>query len=369
MRVALVHDWLLGMRGGEKVLEAIARMYPDAELFTLIADRQSLSPILQQRKIHTSWLQRLPGVRSYYRTLLPWMPGAIEQLDVTGFDLIISSSHCVAKGVMVPSGAKHLCYCHSPMRYAWNLQELYISKVPAPLRPIVRKQLEKLREWDRKSSDRVHQFIANGKTVQERIRSAYSRDSLIIHPPVDTDFYHPDTERKREDYYLAVSALAPNKRIDLAVLACMRQKKKLVIIGSGQESKRLQQMADPNLIQFLGWQSDEVIREHYQRCKALLFPGEEDFGIVPLEANACGTAVIAYGHGGATETIQPLGEIERPTGIWFNEATVDSLCAAIEQFEQSGDAIEPKACRQNALHYRSERFTDTMQQAVKTFMS
>jgi len=357
------------MRGGEKVLEAIARMHPDAELFTLIADRRSLSPFLQQRKIYASWLQRLPGVKSYYRMLLPWMPGAIEQLDLSGFDLIISSSHCVAKGVMVPSGVKHLCYCHSPMRYAWNLQELYISKVPVPLRPIVRKQLEKLREWDRQSSDRVHQFIANGKTVQKRIQSAYGRDSIIIHPPVDADLFRPDAEREREDYYLAVSALAPNKRIDLAVLACMRLKKKLVIIGSGQESKRLQQMADPNLIQFLGWQSDEVIREHYQRCKALLFPGEEDFGIVPLEANACGTAVIAYGQGGATETIQPLGEVEHPTGIWFKEPTVESLYAALERFEQSGNALQPQDCRQNALQYSPERFTEAMQHAVRTFTS
>lgn len=369
MRVALIHDWLLGMRGGEKVLQAIARLFPDAELFTLLADPRSLSTSLRARKIHTSWLQRLPGIRKYYRALLPYMPAAMESFDLSGFDLIISSSHCVAKGVKVPHSARHLCYCHSPMRYAWVLKDLYLQKVPALFRSWADTQLNALREWDRNTSQRVHQFIANGKTVQQRIREAYGRESIIIHPPVDTHFYQTDPARKREDYYLVVSALAPNKRIDLAIAACLRLKKRLIVIGTGQEHKRLLLQADPEYVQFLGWGSDEIIRQHYQSCKALLFPGEEDFGIVPLEANACGTAVIAYGHGGATETIRPLGDAEHATGIWFMDATADSLCAAIELFEKIGHLIQPDDCRSNALLYSSDRFAEAMQQTVTSFLA
>lgn len=367
MRVALIHDWLLGMRGGEKVLDALAQMYPQAELYTLLADRNAMTPALAKLKLHTSWLQKLPGVKRYYRNLLPWMPRAIQRFDLSGFDLVISSSHCVAKGVKVPAGVPHLCYCHTPMRYAWHLQELYLERVPKLLRPLTQSQLMKLREWDRKTAQGVTQFIANGRTVQQRIKEAYGRGSTIIHPPVDTVFYGPNSSVKREEYYLVVSALAPNKRVDLAIQACQRIGRRLVVIGSGEESARLRRLSGSETT-LLGWCSDKTIREHLQHCRALLFPGEEDFGMVPLEAQACGTAVIAYGVGGATETVVALGENE-PTGVWFDEPSVPSLVTAIERFETTGESIHPSFCRTNAEQYGTERFVKLMREAIHQLMN
>ncbi|MFT3880537.1 MAG: glycosyltransferase [Gemmatales bacterium] len=364
MRVALVHDWLTGMRGGEKVLEALCGMYPQAEIFTLLADRDALSPTLSAMKIHTSWMQKLPGVKRYYRKLLPWMPGAIERFDLTGFDLVISSSHCVAKGVKVPAGVPHLCYCHTPMRYAWHLRDLYLEKVPALARSWARSQLDQLREWDRTTASRVTQFIANGKTVQQRIKEAYGRDSIIIHPPVDVEFYVPASEVKREDYYLVVSALAPNKRTDLAIGACQKLGRRSVIIGTGEEEPKLRRLAGTETT-FLGWASNETIRDHLQRCRALLFPGEEDFGIVPVEAQACGAVVIAYGVGGATETVVPLG-LPNPTGVWFMEPSVDSVAAAMQRFENERAGIRSEVCRGNVEQYGVERFRAQMVEVIRS---
>ncbi|HQR08907.1 MAG TPA: glycosyltransferase [Gemmatales bacterium] len=364
MRVALVHDWLTGMRGGEKVLEALCGIYPQAEVFTLLADSKALSPTLSAMQIHTSWMQNLPGVKQYYRKLLPWMPGAIERFNLTGFDLVISSSHCVAKGVKAPAGVPHLCYCHTPMRYAWHLRELYLEKVPAVARSWARSQLDRLREWDRTTSSRVTQFIANGKTVQQRIKEVYGRESIVIHPPVDVDFYVPDPSIKREDYYLVVSALAPNKRTDLAIGACQKLGRRLVIIGTGEEERKLSRLAGTETT-FLGWATNETVRDHLQRCRALLFSGEEDFGIVPIEAQACGTSVIVYGVGGATETVVPLGEA-KPTGVWFGEARIDSLAAAMQRFETEGSAIRSETCRANAEQYGAERFRTSMEQAISS---
>lgn len=350
------------MRGGEKVLEALCGMYPQAEILTLLADRSALSPTLVAMKLHTSWMQKLPGVKGYYRKLLPWMPGAIERFDLTGFDLVISSSHCVAKGGKVPAGIPHLCYCHTPMRYAWHLRDLYLEKVPAVARSWAKSQLDWLREWDRSTASRVTQFIANGKTVQQRIKEAYGRESIVIHPPVDVDFYVPAPEVKREDYYLVVSALAPNKRTDLAIGACQKLGRRLVVVGTGEEERRLRLLAGSDTT-FLGWASNETIRDHLQCCRALLFPGEEDFGIVPVEAQACGTAVIAYGVGGATETVVPLREAS-PTGVWFMESSVDSLVAAMQRFENDGAGIRSEVCRANAEQYGAERFRVQMEQVV-----
>lgn len=355
MRVALVHDWLLGMRGGEKVLAAIASLFPQAELFTLLVDCSAVSADLLQHKLHTSWLQQLPGVKRYYRKLLPWMPRAIEQFRFDEFDLVISSSHCVAKGVNVPSGVPHICYCHTPMRYAWDLQEIYLERVPVFLRRWARRELQKLQRWDCETASKVTHFIANGRTVQERIQKAYGRESCIIHPPVDTQFYVPVESLKREDYYLVVSALAPNKRIDLAIAACQQLKRKLIIIGTGPEESRLRKLSTSETC-FLGWGSNDQIRHHLQRCAALLFPGEEDFGIVPIEANACGCPVIAYGKGGATETVKPLGKSDRPTGVWFMEATTESLIDAIRVFELEKESIEANHCRLNAEPFGTSHF-------------
>lgn len=368
MRVALIHDWLLGMRGGEKVLDALAELYPKAELFTLLADPSSLSPRLSNMPIHTSWMQKLPGVKKYYRKLLPFMPAAIERFNLDGYDLVISTSHCVAKGVMVPAGVPHVCYCHTPMRYAWGLQELYLQRVPRPLRSWAKLQLMKLREWDRASSSRVTQFIANGITVQQRIRECYGRDCVVVHPPVDIEYYVQSSTGQRETYYLVVSALAPNKRIDLAIRACQQADRQLVIIGTGPEEQALRRMAGVETT-FLGWASNQEIRTHLQQCRALLFPGEEDFGIVPLEASACGCPVIALGQAGATETIRPLGQADHPTGLWFMESTVESLVDAITQYEDRGHEIEPADCRRQAEKFSRERFLMEMQREIARAIS
>ncbi|MCS6853036.1 MAG: glycosyltransferase, partial [Gemmataceae bacterium] len=318
-RVVLVHDWLTGMRGGEKCLEVLCRRWPNAPLFTLLHQPGSVSPVIEQRAIHTSFLQRLPAVHRYYRYLLPVLPAAVSRWRLPDCDLVFSLSHCVAKGVTPPPGVPHVCYCFTPMRYAWHMQEAYFGSpytdgLKARLADMV---LERLRRWDQASAERVTHFIAISRTVQRRIAECYRRPSRIIYPPVDTDFYTPSHVR-RDDYYLVVSAFAPYKRVDLAIEACQRLGRRLVIVGTGQDEGRLRALAGP-WVQFLGWQPNAVLREHYRRCRALLFPGEEDFGIVPVEAQACGAPVIAFGRGGVTETVLPWGRASAPTGVWFEE--------------------------------------------------
>lgn len=358
LRVTLVHDWLTGMRGGEKVLELLCRRWPDAPLYTLIHQRGSCSPAIENRPIVTSFLQKLPRVERYYRYTLPLMPWAIRW-TLPDCDLVFSSSHCVAKGVNVPAGATHLSYCHTPMRYAWHMQDSYFHDRGwgGPKQWLATKILARLREWDRRTAAGVTHFIANSQVVRQRIRDCYDRDAVVIHPPVDTDFYCP-TDAPREDYYLILSAFAPYKRLDLAIGACRKLKRKLIVLGSGQDEKKLRALADDH-IQFLGWQPDEVLRDHLRRCKALLFPGEEDFGIVPVEAQACGTPVIAFGRGGATETVVPW---PKPgcTGMWFDEQTVDCLAAALEEFEAQSADFDPKRLRSHALRFRAERFEEEL---------
>ena len=350
LRVVLVHDWLTGMRGGEKVLEAMCRRWPDAPLYTLIHKRGSCSPAIEQRPIVTSFLNKLPGVKRYYRYTLPLMPAAVGW-RLPECDLVFSSSHCVAKGVTVPSGALHLCYCHTPMRYAWHMQDSYFHDRGwrGPKKWLAQKVLARLREWDRRTAAGVTHFIANSEVVRRRIRDCYDRDAVVIHPPVDTEFYCT-ANVVREDFYLILSAFAPYKRLDLAIDACRKLGKKLIVIGSGQDEKQLRRFADERIV-FLGWQRDEVLRDHLRRCQALLFPGEEDFGIVPVEAQACGTPVIAFGRGGATETVVP-----NVTGVWFDEQAVDCLAAAIDQFERNRADFDPQRLRTHALRFRAERF-------------
>jgi glycosyltransferase involved in cell wall biosynthesis len=359
-KVALVHDWITGMRGGEKCLEPLCRQWPDAELFTLLHRRGSASPVIERLRIHTSFLQLFPQVHRYYRYLLPLMPAAISSLRLPACDLVVSFSHCVAKAVQPPAGVPHVCHCFTPMRYAWHMRDAYFGKQEKrTLRARLRDRLlGALRAWDLKTTDRVTHFIANSHNVQQRIRECYGRDSTVIHSPVDTDFYCP-APVPREDYYLAVSALAPYKRLDLAVETCRRLGRRLKVIGSGQDQPRMQALAGPP-VELLGWQPDEVIRDHLRACRALLFPGEEDFGIVPLEAMACGAPVIAYGRGGATETVVPLGSQTAPTGMWFEEQNVDCLAAAIEKFERSADRFHPEAARAQALRFNHRRFAAEM---------
>jgi glycosyltransferase involved in cell wall biosynthesis len=329
LRVALVHDWLTGMRGGEKCLDVLCRSFPRATLYTLIHRRGALSPSIESMAIRTSPLQRVPRVFHYYRQLLPVMPLAARAWRLKNVDLVISLSHCVAKSVIPPAGAPHVCYCFTPMRYAWHARDTYLenwSNRPIK-RTLARWMLGQLRDWDRATASRVTHFVSISETVRQRVADCYGRESRVIQPPVDVDFYTPDPhDRPRDDTYLVVSALVPYKRIDQAVAACTASKRRLTIIGAGPERARLEALAGPT-VRFLGWQPDEVIRDHLRRCRALIFPGEEDFGIVPVEALACGAPVIALGRGGAAETIDDA------VGRTYSEPSMAGLLAAINEWE------------------------------------
>jgi len=349
LRLVLVHDWLTGMRGGEKCLEPLCRRFPDAKLYTLLHSPGRVSPAIEHLHPKTSFLQRLPRVERYYRHLLPLMPLAANR-RLPDCDLVLSFSHCVAKGARPPHGVPHVCYCFTPVRYAWHLRDSYFgrglkARVLAPV-------LAALRHWDRATADRVTHFVAISETVRRRIRECYGRDSVVIHPPVDTDFYTPQSA-PREDFYLSVSALAPYKRFDLAIEACNRSRRRLIVIGGGQDERRLRSLAGPT-VQLLGWQPDEVVRDHYRRCRALLFPGEEDFGIVPVEAQACGAPVVALNRGGVSETILAA------TGVLFDEQSVEGLIGAMEEFERREGTFDPTILHQSAWRFRRERYEDEL---------
>jgi len=361
-RIALVHDWLVDMRGGEKCLELLCQLWPEADLFTLLYEPAALSETLRAMPIRASFLQYVPLAHRYYRYLLPLMPLAIRSLELQGYDAVISLSHCVAKSVRVPARVPHLCYCFTPVRYAWHMREAYLAGQPAWLRPLQRAILAALREWDRRTASEVTQFIAISRTVQKRIRECYRRDSVVIYPPADVDFYRPAAVQ-RQRFYLCVSALVPYKRIDLAVQACNRLGRELVVIGHGPELGRLRRLAGPT-VRFLGQQPNEVIRAYYRRCRALLFPGEEDFGIVPVEAQACGTPVIAYGAGGATESVLPPGRYARGSGLLFFPQTVSALVEAICRLEQHPGMFDPATARRQAERFSRQRFCQQMQELV-----
>jgi len=353
-RVVLVHDWLTGMRGGEKCLEVACRRWPDAPLFTLLHRPGTLTRAIESRPIHTSWMQRLPRVERYYRYLLPFMPAAARGWSIPDCDLVLSFSHCVAKGAVAPPGAVHVCYCFTPMRYAWHMKQAYFGDGRSPGTMARERMLARLREWDRQTASGVTHFVAISRTVQDRIRECYGRDSEVIYPPVDTELYTPASVA-RENYYLVVSAFAPYKRLDLAIEACQRLKRPLVLIGQGQDEHRLRAQASGD-IHFLGWQPDRVVRDHLRRCRALLFPGEEDFGIVPVEAQACGAPVIAYGRGGATETVIGPNDGAEPTGLFFSEQKTSALIDVIQDFERAGRAFSSQAARRQALRFNKRRF-------------
>jgi glycosyltransferase involved in cell wall biosynthesis len=357
-RAVLVHDWLTGMRGGEKCLEAICRRWPSSKLYTLLHRRGAVSPTIERLNPRASFLNRLPGVHDYYRWLLPFMPFTAASLSLPPCDLVVSLSHCAAKGVRVPRGAVHVCYCFTPMRYAWHMRHSYFGRgLKARLLDGI---LERLRQWDQRTAAGVTHFLAISQTVQRRIGDCYNRDSTVIYPPVDTDFYCPaEASVPRENFYLAVSAFAPYKRLDLALTACRRLRRPLVLIGSGQEERRLRRLAGPDA-HFLGWRPDATIRDLMRRCKALLFPGEEDFGIVPVEAMACEAPVLAYGRGGAAETVIPPGGRHAPTGLFFAEQTAECLADAMTAFEMRPDQFSPAAARRQALRFNKQRYEDEM---------
>ena len=327
MKVAIIHDWLTGMRGGELVLDSLLKIYPDAELFTLIYNKGTLNERIENRKIHTAFTDRLPFKANKYRSFLPLFPTAIETLDLRGFDLVISSSHCVAKGIIPPPNAIHISYVHSPMRYVWDLYYDYFPAKSGLKFFIIQAISNYLRSWDVTSAHRVDQFTCNSKFIAKRIKKYYSRDSVVIHPPCLPEGYKVVSEKK-EDFYLIVSAFAPYKRIDLAIEAFRKNGKRLVIIGGGQDEKKLKQSV-PSNIEFLGGKPRAEIVEYYKKARAFIFPGLEDFGITPVESQGFATPVIAFGEGGALETV-----VDGKTGVFFPEQTVDSLNDAISRFEK-----------------------------------
>ncbi len=359
LRVALVQDWLTGMRGGEKVLEVLCELFPDATLFTLLHNEGAMSSTIESMKIRTSFVQKLPFKEERYRNYLPLFPRAIESLDFSGYDLIISTSHCVAKGAKPVGNALHICYCHTPMRYVWDQYDEYFGKGRAGLltRSAMSLVASSLRNWDVRTSSRVHFFVANSEYVAKRIERYYSRAADVIHPPVDTSLFR--IHDRQLDYYLMVTALVPYKRVDLAIETFNLLGKRLVIIGSGPDEEKLKAMASDN-IEFLGWESDEVLAKFYGNCKALIFPGVEDFGIVPLEAMASGRPVIAFAEGGALETVVAKGD--HPTGIFFHERTVQSLTNAIREFEDR--EFDPAAIRKHAEKFDRKRFKQRINEYI-----
>jgi glycosyltransferase involved in cell wall biosynthesis len=367
MKVALVHDWLTGMRGGENVLEIFCEMFPQADLYTLIHVKGSVSKTIEDRAVRASFLQHIPGVEKRYRWFLPLMPLAIGSFKLEGYDLVLSSSHCVAKGID-PGGAPHLCYCFTPMRYAWDMYPDYFNRrrfSPLTLSAIGA-VMPRLRQWDVRTSSRVDRFIGISNHVKERINRHYDRDADVIYPPVDVEFYTPGHVAAKEGY-VVVSAFAPYKRVDLAVEAFNKMGKPLHIVGGGEDDGRLRSAAG-STITFESGAPRERLRELYRKSSALIFPGEEDFGIVPVEAMACGTPVIAYGKGGATETVIPLGA-QNPTGMFFKEQTVEGLIEAVRRFEAERNVFRTDVLRKNAERFSKAVFVEQISTAVQKFLA
>jgi glycosyltransferase involved in cell wall biosynthesis len=324
MKIAVVHDWLNGMRGGEKVLDALLEVCPTATIYTLFHERGRVSEFIESHRIVTSWLNRVPGIYRYYRNFLPLFPAAIQSLDLSGFDLVISSSHAAAKGIRAGS-ATHICYCHTPMRYVWDAESDYRF---TPVRQLAISAIRsRLRHWDRETASKIDHFIANSRFVQNRIDQYYGRSSEVIYPPVDTHFFSPSSSTKREDFYLAAGALVSNKRLDVVVNAFNKLKRRLVVAGSGPQLKALRKMAGP-YVELRGWVTDEELRRLYQSAKALVMAAREDFGITAVEARACGCPVIAFAAGGASETVQ-----DGVNGLFFAKQGVDEIVHAIGRFE------------------------------------
>jgi glycosyltransferase involved in cell wall biosynthesis len=362
MRTAIVHDWLTGMRGGERVLEVICERYPDAELFTLIHVRGKVSPVIERRRIHPSALNRLPGIARYYRYCLPLFPTLIEQFDLDGFDLVISSSHCVAKSVLTRPGAAHVCYCHTPMRYAWDQFDAYFGRerVGAVGRFVLAAAMSRLARWDRATSGRVTRYVTNSHHVARRIARYYNRQASVVYPPVDTTFFRPDpSELSPGGECLIVSALVPYKRIDVAIEACRLAGVPLAIVGSGPERARLERLAaDRNAnVTFFGRLSDEQVRDRYNRASLMLMTGEEDFGIAPLEAQACGRPVVALARGGALESIVP-----NETGVLVDQLSAPAFADAIRVALDC--RFDRTAIRRHAERFSRARFAAEFQAIV-----
>lgn len=369
MKVAIVHDWLTGMRGGEFTLEVLCELFPQADLFTLVHLKGSVSSAIEAMPIQASFLNRVPGAKNSYRKFLPLMPAAIERFDLSGYDLVLSSSHCVAKGVLTRPDTLHVCYCYTPMRYAWESHHRYFpdERLGWLKRWVFPPVFTYLRMWDVTSAQRVDRFITISNAVRARVRKYYGRESDVIHCPVDTGRFKPSVGG---EYYLVVSAFAPYKRIDLAIEAAHRLDRPLKIVGAGQDEQHLKSLSASLggvTAEFLGWKTGQELVELYEGCRALLFPGEEDFGIVPVEAMAAGRPVIAFSSGGVLETVigpnNPEGR--KPTGFFFSEESTDGLIEAIRAFEAMEEVFDPVAIRTHALNFDTSVFRTSMEEYLR----
>lgn len=353
MKVAIVHDWLTNWGGAEQVLKRITELYPGAPVYTVVYREKTMSKEFSD--VRPSYIQKFPFADKLYNKYLPFFPKAVESFDLSEYDLVISSSTCCAKGVLTRADAVHVCFCATPMRYAWDFYFEYKNHASPLFRWLIPHYMHKIRLWDALSSMRVDAFMANSKNVSRRIKKHYRRDSTVVYPFGDTEFYTP-VETPTEEYYFIASRFVSYKRIDLAIQACERLGRKLIVSGGGGEEKALRKLAGENTT-FVGRCSNEELRNYYQNCKAFLFPGEEDFGITPVEAQACGRPVIAYGKGGALETV-----LKDETGVFFEEQTVDSLCEAILRFESM--EFSKEKIRENALRFSKEAFDKSFTAAV-----
>jgi len=365
MKIAIIHDWLVTYAGAERVLSGLLDVWPDADLFAVIdflsdEDRANLGG----KRATTTFIQQLPKAKTHYQKYLPLMPLAIEQLDMSGYDLVISSSHAVAKGVLTGPNQLHISYVHSPIRYAWDLQHQYLHEASLDhgiKAKLARMLLHYMRMWDQRTASGVDDFVANSHFIGRRINKSYRRESTVIYPPVDTRQF--TLHSAKEDYYLTASRMVPYKRIPMIVEAFSRMPdKKLIVIGSGPEMEKAKELASPN-VTLMGYQSFAVLLHHMQRARAFVFAAEEDFGIAPIEAQACGTPVIAYGRGGVLETVRGIDHPE-PTGLFYMQQTPESLIAAVEAFELQSHLIKSEACRTSAERFSTERF----RQEIKTFV-
>jgi glycosyltransferase involved in cell wall biosynthesis len=375
MRVAIVHHWLVSLAGGERVVSTIAGIFPNADVFTLFLDKRKLPPALRKHKITTSFLDKIPGARRAHRHLLPFYPLAVEMLDLSGYDLVISSDSGPMKGVLTDPHSIHVCYCHSPMRYLWDGHSAYLRRMSPLTKTIFGLTSHYVRNWDYSAAQRVDHFIANSHYVAGRIQKYYRRDSTIIHPPIDTS--QSFLSNQHEGYYLAVGRLVPYKRTDILIDACAKLDRKLVIAGDGPEMRRLKNNS-PRNVEFLGEVEDSQLRNLYARCRALLFAADEDFGMVPLEAQSYGRPVIAFGKGGSLETVigvpAPIrapksGKEAAATGVFFHEQTADSLCRAILSFEACEEMFRPDYIQSHARKFDTSVFLERMRNYIGRVMA
>ena len=366
MKVAIVCDWLVTYAGAERVIEQMLKVYPEADLFAVVDFLPEGSrDFLMNKSVTTTFIQNLPKAKKYYRAYLPLMQIAIEQLDLSSYDLVISSSHCVAKGILTGPDQIHISYVHSPVRYAWDLQHQYLreSGLTHGLKSkIARAILHYIRIWDTRTSNGVDYFISNSRFIAKRIWKCYRREATVVYPPVNIDIFQYCEEK--EDYYVTASRMVPYKKMDLIVEAFTQMPdKKLVVIGDGPDFEKIKKKAGTN-VTLLGFAPDNVMRDYMQHAKAFVFAAEEDFGITPVEAQACGTPVIAYGKGGSLETVRGLGVQEKPTGVFFEKQTVESLKSAVTRFEYERSAISCRNCRYNAERFGEAIFRQTFKKYV-----